>query len=155
MLLSTGHFLKVSLCDPAFFRGCLNAFSAYNKRFEGESEYDWVTSDREVTAKYAADEYCTFKFTVSAMHDLVKLNMLSNRGAWFKNMRKNLPVFLISGTHDPVGNYGNGIKTVYKRLKAAGMEDVTIKLYENCRHEIHNDICRQDVMNDILEFIEK
>ena len=89
------------------------------------------------------------------MHDLVKLNMLSNRGAWFKNMRKNLPVFLISGTHDPVGNYGNSIKTVYKRLKAAGMEDVTIKLYENCRHEIHNDICRQDVMSDILEFIEK
>ena len=131
------------------------AFGAYNKRFEGESEYDWVTSDREVTAKYAADEYCTFKFTVSAMHDLVKLNQLSNRGAWFKNMRKNLPVLLISGTHDPVGNYGKGVKTVYKKLKAAGMKDVSIKLYENCRHEIHNDICRQDVMNDILEFIEK
>lgn len=128
------------------------AFGAYNKRFDGDSEFEWITTDREVINKYAADKYCNFKFTVSAMHDLVKLNQLANRPAWFKNMRKDLPVLLISGSDDPVGAYGKGVTTVYKKLKTAGVKDVTLKLYDGCRHEIHNDSCKNQVINDITEF---
>ena len=128
------------------------AFSAYNKRFEGDSEFEWITTDREVINKYAADKYCNFKFTVSAMHDLVKLNQLANRPAWFKNIRKDLPILLISGSDDPVGAYGKGVTRVYNKLKAAGVKDVTLKLYNGCRHEIHNDSCKNQVINDISEF---
>lgn len=128
------------------------AFGAYNKRFEGDSEFEWITTDREVINKYAADKYCNFKFTVSAMHDLVKLNQLANRPAWFKNIRKNLPILLISGSDDPVGAYGKGVTRVYNKLKAAGVKDVTLKLYNGCRHEIHNDSCKNQVINDISEF---
>lgn len=128
------------------------AFGAYNKRFEGDSEFEWITTDREVINKYAADKYCNFKFTVSAMHDLVKLNQLSNRPAWFKNIRKDLPILLISGSDDPVGAYGKGVTRVYNKLKAAGVKDVTLKLYNGCRHEIHNDSCKNQVINDISEF---
>ena len=128
------------------------AFGAYNKRFEGDSEFEWITTDREVINKYAADKYCNFKFTVSAMHDLVKLNQLANRPAWFKNIRKDLPILLISGSDDPVGAYGKGVTRVYNKLKAAGIKDVTLKLYNGCRHEIHNDSCKNQVINDISEF---
>lgn len=128
------------------------AFGAYNKRFEGDSEFEWITTDREVINKYAADKYCNFKFTVSAMHDLVKLNQLANRPAWFKNIRKDLPILLISGSDDPVGAYGKGVTRVYNKLKAAGVKDVTLKLYNGCRHEIHNDSCKDQVINDISEF---
>ena len=128
------------------------AFGAYNKRFEGDSEFEWITTDREVINKYAADKYCYFKFTVSAMHDLVKLNQLANRPAWFKNIRKDLPILLISGSDDPVGAYGKGVTRVYNKLKAAGVKDVTLKLYNGCRHEIHNDSCKDQVINDISEF---
>lgn len=128
------------------------AFGAYNKRFEGDSEFEWITTDREVINKYAADKYCNFKFTVSAMHDLVKLNQLANRPAWFKNIRKDLPILLISGSDDPVGAYGKGVTRVYNKLKAAGVKDVTLKLYNGCRHEIHNDSCKNQVINDISEF---
>ena len=130
-------------------------FGAYNKRFDGSSEFEWITTDREVINKYAADKYCNFKFTVSAMHDLVKLNQLANRPAWFKNMRKDLPVMLISGSEDPVGAYGKGVTRVYDKLKSADVKDITLKLYDGCRHEIHNDSCKEDVIKDILEFIEK
>ena len=130
------------------------AFGAYNKRFEGDSEFEWITTDREVINKYAADKYCNFKFTVSAMHDLVKLNQLANRPAWFKNIRKDLPILLISGSDDPVGAYGKGVTRVYNKLKAAGVKDVTLKLYNGCRHEIHNDSCKNQVINDITEFIQ-
>lgn len=131
------------------------AFGTYNKRFDGDSEFEWITTDREVINKYAADKYCNFKFTVSAMHDLVKLNQLANRPTWFKNMRKDLPVLLISGRDDPVGSYGKGVTRVYNKLKAANVKDVTLKLYDGCRHEIHNDSCKEEVIKDILEFIEK
>ncbi len=130
------------------------AFGAYNKRFEGGSDFSWVTSDKETVSKYEADKFCNFKFTASAMHDLVKLNYLANRGAWFKNMKKDLPVMLISGSEDPVGSYGKGVIKVYNRRKKAGCKDVTLKLYDNCRHEIHNDVCRSDVIKDITDFIE-
>ncbi len=129
------------------------AFGAYNKRFEPLSEYEWITSDREIIEKYGQDKYCNFKFTASAMHDLVKLNQLANRRLWFKNLRKDLPVLIISGFDDPVGGYGKGVTAVYDRLKAAGQQDVTLKLYKGCRHEIHNDSCREEVIKDILEFI--
>ena len=131
------------------------AFGTYNKKFEHISKYDWITKDRDVIAKYEADKYCTFSFTVSAMHDLVKLNSVCNRRKWFFNMRKDLPVLIISGSDDPVGGYGKGVTRVYKKLKSAGLNDVTLKLYKDCRHEIHNDTCRDEVTKDILEFINR
>lgn len=131
------------------------AFGAYNKRFEGASDFEWITNDRDIITKYEADKYCNFKFSVSAMHDLVKLNQLSNRPAWFKSIRKDMPILIISGSDDPVGSYGNGVTKVYERLKAAGVRDVTLKLYKECRHEIHNDNCKDEVIKDIIEFIKK
>lgn len=131
------------------------AFGAYNKRFEGASDFEWITNDHDIITKYEADKYCNFKFSVSAMHDLVKLNQLSNRPAWFKSIRKDMPILLISGNDDPVGAYGKGVTKVYERLKAAGVKDVTLKLYKECRHEIHNDNCKDEVIKDIIEFIKK
>lgn len=146
-----------TLCGEKHISNTVNsiAFGAYNKKFEHISKYDWITKDRDVIAKYEADKYCTFSFTVSAMHDLVKLNSVCNRRKWFFNMRKDLPVLIISGSDDPVGGYGKGVTRVYKKLKSAGLYDVTLKLYNDCRHEIHNDTCRDEVTKDILEFINR
>ena len=128
------------------------AFGTYNSHFKDENDpIAWLTKDREQKKKYASDPYCTFKFTVSAMHDLVTLNKKANRAAWFQNIK--MPVLLVSGADDPVGNYGKGVTKVYEKLKKAGC-NVQIKLYENCRHEILNDTCRDEVIHDIENFIE-
>lgn len=128
------------------------AFGGYNKRFEKGEKYAWLTNDKEVISKYKADKFCTFKFTVSAMHDLIKLIDLCNRNAWFKNMDKNLPIFLISGSNDPVGNYSKGVISVHKKLLNNGC-NADIKIYDSYRHEILNDSCREEVISDILRFI--
>lgn len=128
------------------------AFGAYNKRFEGTSKYNWLSKDSAVIEKYAADKFCTFKFTVSAMYDLVKLNHICNQSDWFKRISKTIPILLISGDMDPVGNYGKGVREVYDRLKNSGA-NAKIKLYADCRHEILNDSCKERVIDDILEFI--
>ena len=128
------------------------AFGTYNKKFEHITDYDWLTNDRTVIVKYMNDKFCTFKFTVSAMHDLVKLNYMCNRSGWFKNIDKKLPVLLIAGECDPVGDYGKGVIWVHKKLKSA-LLSADLKLYENCRHEILNDNCKNEVIEDILNFI--
>ena len=132
---------------------CINmAFGSYPKRFTYPSKVNWLSNDTEVIKNYESDKFCTFKFTVSAMYDLIKLNAMCNRKAWYKNMRKDLPILIISGADDPVGDYSKGVLQVYGDLKKAGA-DVKVKIYENCRHEIHNDTCRQEVLNNILTFL--
>lgn len=131
------------------------AFGAYNKRFTEVCENDpspWLTTDKAVREKYYADKYCTFKFTVSAMRDLIRLLKITNSGAWFKGIDKNMPILLVSGAEDPVGNYGKGVRQVENRLKKAGA-DVKAVIYEGARHEILNDFVKEDVKKDILEFI--
>ena len=130
-------------------------FGSYNKRFDGDSKYEWLTKDREIIEKYAGDRFCTFHFTVSAMHDLIKLMQQCNSKNCFKETRNDLPILIIAGDSDPVGNYGKGVKWVYNTLKAFGKTDVTMFLYKDCRHEIHNDSCRDKMTEDILKFIAK
>lgn len=128
------------------------AFGSYNKRFEGISKYDWLTKELEIIEKYKNDKFCTFKFTVSAMRDLILLNHICNKKGWYKKIRKTLPIFIISGSDDPVGNYGKGVKQVYNTLVKHNA-NAKLKLYENCRHEILNDTCQNEVLSDILNFI--
>ena len=129
------------------------AFGTYNRRFEGRTKFDWLTKDAAVVDKYIDDKYCNFPFTVSGLHDLVKLNIACNRTGWYKNLRVDLPILLISGADDPVGDYGKGVEKVYETLVSSGHMNVRMKLYENCRHEIHNDTCADEVLTDILSFI--
>lgn len=131
------------------------AFGSYNKRFDGGTKYEWLTKDRDIIDKYAKDKFCTFHFTVSALHDLIKLIKVCNSKNCFTSTKDNLPLLIISGDMDPVGNYGKGIKEVYRNYKASGNTNAAMILYENCRHEIHNDSCKEQTITDILEFIGK
>ncbi len=128
------------------------AFGSYNKHFEGDTGREWLTKDLSIIAKYGADKYCNYDFTVSAMHDLITLNKMSNRKEWFAALRKDMPILVISGDCDPVGDYGKGVKAFYNKLISAGCR-AELRLYENCRHEILNDSCREEVLCDILSFI--
>lgn len=131
------------------------AFGSYNDRFGGGTKDDpspWLTRDTEARKKYYADKYCTFKFTVSAMGDLIRLTKYSNRAAWYKKIPTSLPILLVAGEDDPVGNYGMGVKTVTERLKKSGHNAKCI-LYSGARHEILNDSTYDAVKSDISDFL--
>ncbi len=127
------------------------AFGTYNKRF-AETGGDWLSKDPGVREAYERDKYCNFHFTTSALHDLIKLNAAVNSKKWFYGVRKGMPVLLVSGKDDPVGDYGMGVFTVFKKLRAAGC-DVQLKLYRDNRHELINDTARDKVISDILAFL--
>ena len=130
------------------------AFGGYNTKFkddENASSQSWLSTDLEIRTKYMEDGYCSFKFSVSAMGDLMTLLKNSNRAAWYKNLPK-IPVLLVAGADDPVGNYGKGVLEVETKLKKQG-HLVECILYEGARHEILNDFTYDDVKRDILAFL--
>lgn len=130
------------------------AFGSYNKKFGGKVEGDkslWLTTDKSVRDIYYADKFCTFKFTVSAMKDLIKLIKLANSKDFYKNIDKSMPILINSGMDDPVGNYAKGIMEIKIELDRVGANSI-VKLYSGARHEILNDFCRDKVISDILEF---
>lgn len=130
------------------------AFGSYNSHFEDENDpRSWLTNDVSMRRKYDADKFCTFKFTISAMGDLIAMNKDCNTDEWFKDVAKKMPILLISGEDDPVGDYGKGIRICEKKLKENGA-DVTTRIYSGYRHEILNDSSFDMTFKDILEFIE-
>ncbi len=130
------------------------AFGTYNDAWKNSGETapnPWLTSDQGVRERYFADPLCTFKFTVSAMGDLITLTKNANDRTWYQKMPSDLPILLVAGAEDPVGEFGKGVKKVHEELIKTG-HNSQIRLYENARHEILNDISYEDVVKDILAF---
>lgn len=125
------------------------AFANYDARFGGENR--WLSSlDGEVRA-YNDDKHCGFPLTACGMYDYTKLGRVCNKKIWSEAVSETLPIYLISGEDDPESG---GVKTVCERLEKAG-RDVRMKLYPAARHDIHNDVCRDQVISDVVKFIEE
>ncbi len=126
-------------------------FGAYNKKIPNhQTDSDWISRERQVIQKYEADPYCKFIFTAAAFKDLFTMLKLASSQQWPYRIRKDLPILLLAGDMDPVGNYGKGVKEVYQKLKNAGVQDVKMKLYKGARHEILNETNQDEVYADIL-----
>lgn len=153
ILLATAVIkLKGSKCRSKFIDNI--AFGQYNKHFSGGTGFEWLSVNEENVSKYIADPKCGFLFTASAFGDLFTLLKEVSLDKWYNDVPKNTKLYLISGTMDPVGNYGKGVQEVYDKLIASGHTDVTMKLYEGLRHEIHNENTDNAVYDDIAAFAE-
>lgn len=127
---------------------------SYYKKFPGEGTTAWLTRDSARVSTYKTDPYCSVTFTVSAYKDLFRMLGACNAKRWFKEYPKTMPTLLASGDRDPVGNFGKGVKQVYRRLLLAGCDRVTLKLYEGARHELFNETNREEFAADLVSFIE-
>lgn len=128
------------------------AFSSYSRRFKGEGRFAWLSRDRSEVEKYEKDPLCGFVCSSKFYDDLIELSNQANDRKRIEEIRKDLPIFIISGSDDPVGGYSKGIRKVYSLYKNAGLENVSMKLYEGARHEILNETNRDEVYSDILSF---
>jgi len=132
------------------------ALKNYNQRFADENdEFSWLSKDPDIRTKYTADDHCNFIFTAYGYRDMFRLLQEISKDEWAADIPLSLPVMLISGTDDPVGNYGDGVKAVYNKLDDAEVNDLTLKLYENDRHEILNETDKSLVFDDILGFVNR
>lgn len=114
----------------------------------------WLTKDAELVKQYYADPRCTFLFTLNGYRGLMEAVLYDNQMEHVRKMPRSLPLLLVSGADDPVGDLGEGVKKVYAMYREAGISDVTLKLYENDRHEILNETDRRQVYADLAAWFE-
>ena len=102
--------------------------------------------------RYAADPFCSYLFTTGGYDTLFNLLGAVSKKGWAEKVPKSLPILLLSGEEDPVGQYGKGVKKVYDALVNSGHDRVTLKLYAGGRHEMHNETNREEALADMLSF---
>ena len=116
--------------------------------------YDWLSRDDGVVSEYVNDPLCGFLPTVGLLRDMLGGMLFITRQKNIVRMRKDLPVYFMSGDCDPVGENGKGVIRAYKAFLAAGMKDVTMKLYASGRHEMLNELNRDEVYRDITAWLD-
>lgn len=130
------------------------AFGGYNKKISPlRTEKDWLTKDEAIVDTYLADERCSFIFTLNGYYGMFSGIDRLYQKQYLAEMPKGLPVLFVSGKEDPVGEYGKAVHRVVQMFRGAGMSDIQEKLYPGDRHEILNEIDRNVVYQDILQWI--
>lgn len=131
------------------------SMGAYNKHFRPNRTCgDWLSRDTALVDENQKDPLCSFRPTVTMFRDMLGGIQLIGQKKNLERMDKNTPVYFLSGDQDPVGSMGKGVRKVEQMFRRAGCRDVTVKLYPGGRHEMFHEINRQEVMDDLLKWLE-
>lgn len=159
--VASGKALSAALCrtkGPDYVSRRLNdlPFGSYNRAFKpNRTTSDWISRDGAAVDAYLADPLCGFLITAAMFRDMMGgLQFIADRNNLAK-MNRDTPVYFLSGDRDPVGSMGKGVRKVEGMFRSAGCKDVTVKLYPGGRHEMFNEINRQEVFDDLLAWIER
>lgn len=130
-------------------------FANYTRRYETvRTPFDWLNRNEHEVDAYINDSRCGFPLTVGSLRDMMIGLRTIHRTEELRRIPSSLPILLIAGSMDPVGNYGKGVQQLSSRLRQHGIEDVTCKLYRDARHELLNEHNREEVMLDVLNWLE-
>jgi alpha-beta hydrolase superfamily lysophospholipase len=131
------------------------SFGSFNQSFKpNRTDFDWLSKEHSQVDKYINDPLCGFdcstQLWVDFLGGLGDLFTLTS----FNGIQKQLPIYIFGGDLDPVGEKGKGLPKLAKAYKDAGQGDVTIKLYENCRHETLNETNQAEVRSDVANWLD-
>ncbi|MGI5894469.1 MAG: alpha/beta fold hydrolase [Candidatus Merdivicinus sp.] len=125
----------------------------FNSRFRPEKGNNlWLSRDQAQVARYSRNPLTNYRFTTGGFRDMFHLVQTVSGRQWAEKVPKDLPVLLISGAMDPVGNFGKGVREVERLLREAGVRDLTCRLFEEDRHEILFELDREEVFRYILDW---
>lgn len=124
-------------------------------KFPGEGKNAWLTRDKTVVEKYNADEKCNFVFSCNGFSNLLHLVKNAYKKKKYPAKHSDLPIFFIAGADDPVIGSEKKWLEAQQFLRDVGYKNVTGKSYPKMRHEILNELGKEEVYADALAFIEK
>ena len=131
-------------------------FGSYTTGYENpRTPLDWLTRDEAEVDKYIADPLLGFSASIGLAREMLGGMLMNEDKENLRKMPKNLPVLLVSGDKDPVGSNGKGVRQTWEAFRAAGMQDVRLKLYPDGRHEMHNELNREELHRDVLAFLDE
>ncbi len=131
------------------------SFGNFNDSFKpARTEFDWLSRDHAEVDKYIADPYCGAIFPAGFFYDFLGGLIELEKPANVAQVPKDLPLYLFAGARDPVGKAGAGVKKLYETYRSHGIKSIQIKLYEDGRHEMLNELNRDEVMRDTVKWLE-
>ncbi|RYG74443.1 alpha/beta fold hydrolase [Lentibacillus lipolyticus] len=129
-------------------------FSSYNKRIpDNQTAVNWLTRDNTIIKEYLDDPYCGFVPTAGFFKDLMSGLTMIHDNSRNRRIPAGLPLLIISGLEDPVGGYAKGVWRTAQLYRNTGMHQLTVMFMEGGRHEILNEINRQEVYRHIHHWI--
>lgn len=132
------------------------SFDDFNKKFRpNRTDFDWLSRDPAQVDAYVADPLCGFSVTTQTWVDFLDaLGPLTERDR-IACIPKDLPLYVLAGRRDPVGDFGRGVERLVDAYRAVGLRDVELKLYPEGRHEMLNETNRDEVTRDLLDWVER
>ena len=132
------------------------SFGQFNKKFKpNRTVSDWLSRDEKQVDKYVANELCGFVCTASFYYYFFKGIRDTFNKHNIQKIPSHIPVYAFAGDKDPVGLEGKGFLKLIQNWKAAGLKDISYHLYKDGRHEMMNDINREEVIENVIAFITK
>lgn len=130
-------------------------FGGFNSAFKPtRTEFDWLSKDEDEVDKYINDPFCGGVFTSGFFYDFfIGLKEIENKNN-LTNVPKDLPIYIFSGDKDPVGKNGKGIIRLFDAYRGLNIKDVSYKLYKDGRHEMLNETNREEVIQDVIDWID-
>lgn len=130
-------------------------FGRYNSAFAPtRTDFDWLSRDPAAVDAYIADPDCGFVCSTGFFADLLDGLVQVNTTDVARRTPAGLPVLLVAGDADPVGEQGNGVRESADRLSRAGVRKVCVKLYPQARHEVFNETNRTAIIGDVLSWLD-
>ena len=130
-------------------------FGQYNAAFKpNRTDFDWLSRDDAEVDSYVADPLCGNTFTSGFFADLLGGLAGINDRRRVAHVRRDLPILLVAGDKDPVGDNGKGVRAVREQYASVGVADVTCTLYPGARHEIFNETNRDEVTADVIAWLD-
>ncbi len=133
------------------------AFKGYLKKIPNpRTKFDWLSHNEESIDKYIANPLDNFVFTLNGFATMAELIKRVQDEGKMEDIPKNLPILITAGKEDPVGNYGEGPEKLYNIYKnQLGIQSVELKLYDGMRHELQQEIGREQIFNEQYEWLKK
>ena len=158
-VLKAGEFLSNILCKKYGRKHRSKIldriiFGGNNKKFKNpKTDFDWLSRDDKEVQKYIEDPFCGVLFTCGFFYDFIKGLQEIEDPANLAKVPVDLPIYIMSGDRDPVGKNGKGVLRLRDRYVSLGVKDVSCKLYPEGRHEMLNEINKEEVMDDIISWL--
>ena len=131
-------------------------FGRYNRRFApNRTGFDWLSRDAAEVDKYRDDPLCGFALTAQAWVDFLEGKAILGSASHLQRVPKTLPIHVIAGTRDPVGEEVKGVERLLGAFAGAGLGRITHKFYDGARHELLNETNRDEVTRDLIAWVDQ
>lgn len=128
----------------------------FNRHFRPtRTDFDWLSRDPAEVDAYVNDPRCGFRVSSSLWADLLAYGGRLREPARLARIPKTLPILIMAGTDDPSTRGATGPGLLERAYFAAGLKDVTLRLYEGARHELLHDTCRDEVTQDVIGWLDR